>query len=52
MTDLDPRIGNEAVVEENRRLQREVRHLVRVEQQLHSAHAKIDRQIDEQHHLL
>lgn len=52
MTDLDPRIGNEAVVEENHRLQREVRHLVRVEQQLHSAHAKIDRQIDEQHHLL
>jgi len=42
----------ESLQEENQQLRKDLRHLVRVEQQLHSAHSQIDRQMAEQQRLL
>jgi len=42
----------ESIQEENQQLRKELRHLVRVEQQLYSAHSQIDQQMGEQQCLL
>jgi two-component system, sensor histidine kinase and response regulator len=52
MNDLHQESQLDVLKEENFLLKTELRHLVRVEQQLHAAHGKIDVQVEEQQRLL